>query len=227
MVDTIEPDTFDTLINEDVYNKNMDVVGPVYWAALHTFSLSYPVYPDDMDKQRATDYLINTFEHLPCLECAIHASEFSENVRPVDLESRAGLVWWLFDLHNDVNKRNSKPIFSRQDFINKFMDPKLSSVPDLKADSTTQNELSLLEDNNYDNGFIWKFAATIISLTIISLIVMRLVTKGKKLKLDNTNHNNLATNTLHTNTKNENTTINDTSIKTRSRKKKHSNSYLY
>jgi len=85
--------------------------GPAAWKFLHAITFSYPDNPN-LSEQRDAENLFSSLKSLlPCEACRNHyVSEISVN--PPDTRSRATLSAWLVDLHNRVNLRLGKPIFS-------------------------------------------------------------------------------------------------------------------
>ena len=99
------------------------VWGPGAWLFLHSITLNYPENPTDNDKMFHKNFFLNLQNVLPCPSCAQH---YSMNLKkfPIDpaLESRELLVKWLIDIHNDVNIKNNKPVWSYADVYNKYQD---------------------------------------------------------------------------------------------------------
>jgi len=85
--------------------------GPAAWKFLHSITFSYPDVPT-LDEQRAAESLFNSISILlPCSTCRTHyVNEINSN--PPDTRSKSTLTSWLVDIHNRVNLRLGKPIFS-------------------------------------------------------------------------------------------------------------------
>lgn len=85
--------------------------GPAAWKFLHAISFSYPEAPSINEQRDAENLFASLRTLLPCEACRNHyESEISVN--PPDTRSRATLSAWLVDLHNRVNVRLGKPIYS-------------------------------------------------------------------------------------------------------------------
>ena len=95
--------------------------GPIIWKILHGISLKYgnlmsPTYA----KEQITFWpnFINQTEHiLPCKECKAHYKEYLAKHNPniiKTLTPNQQRLWvqnFFFNLHNEVNVRNNKPLF--------------------------------------------------------------------------------------------------------------------
>jgi len=97
-----------------------EIWGPSAWTFLHTITLNYPNNPNDEDKSNHKLFFNNLKNIIPCEKCAIH---YKENLKkyPLEpaLESKELLVKWLIDIHNEVNKKNKKKIYSYEE-VNKI-----------------------------------------------------------------------------------------------------------
>jgi hypothetical protein len=85
--------------------------GPAAWKFLHAVTFSYPENPS-LGEQRDAENLFSSLKSmLPCEACRSHY-ETEIAIHPPDTRSRATLSAWLVDLHNRVNLRLGKPIYS-------------------------------------------------------------------------------------------------------------------
>ena len=93
-----------------------EVWGPGAWTFLHTITMYYPDNPNEDQKFHHKQLFENLKYTLPCEKCANH---YSENLKkyPLDraLESNTKLTKWLIDIHNEVNKKNGKRIYSYEE----------------------------------------------------------------------------------------------------------------
>jgi len=85
--------------------------GPSAWLFLHSVSFQYPENPTDQDKNNYKIFFESLQNILPCPNCREH---YQKNLKenPMNLESRESLIKWVIDLHNAVNKKNSKKEYS-------------------------------------------------------------------------------------------------------------------
>lgn len=103
----------------DEFNIAMppDVWGPIFWDAMHIVSLAYPVQPTEADKAGARAFFESLTTVLPCPICRDHyAQKIKES--PITLESKGELIYWVWDIHNQVNVMLNKPTVT----IEKFME---------------------------------------------------------------------------------------------------------
>ena len=79
--------------------------GPKAWFFLHSVVSYYPDNPTSEQKKYMYDFFMLLPKILPCKKCQNH---FQENLNqfPINnyLDSREKLVFWLFTIHNQVNK---------------------------------------------------------------------------------------------------------------------------
>lgn len=94
----------------------------VYWFQLHILSIHYPEKPSDEDKKEILN-LLHAMQHggIPCNICNQHFILWKEFYPPdMYLNSREKIKHYFINLHNDVNKRNKKKIFTKNDFVERF-----------------------------------------------------------------------------------------------------------
>jgi len=96
-----------------------NVWGPPGWTFLHTVTFQYPENPTDLDKQKYYTFFNSLKNVLPCPNCREHYHENFENI-PIRLESREDLIEWLIDIHNEVNKKNNKRIYTYKEVYDKY-----------------------------------------------------------------------------------------------------------
>ena len=97
-----------------------EIWGPSAWTFLHTITINYPNNPNYEIKMKYKELFENLQHTIPCEKCAIHYKE-NLNKYPLEaaLESKELLVKWLIDIHNEVNKKNNKKIYSYEE-VNKI-----------------------------------------------------------------------------------------------------------
>jgi len=85
--------------------------GPAAWLFLHSVSFQYPENPNDQDKNNYKIFFESLQNILPCPNCREH---YQKNIQenPMNLGSRESLIKWVINLHNAVNKKNSKKEYS-------------------------------------------------------------------------------------------------------------------
>ena len=88
--------------------------GPAAWKFLHIVSFSYPDNPSVQETRDAEALFWSLKNLLPCQACREHYESELE-LHPPDTRSRLTLSSWLVDVHNRVNQRLQKPLFSYAD----------------------------------------------------------------------------------------------------------------
>lgn len=88
--------------------------GPSAWLFLHSISFQYPENPTEEDKNNFKQLFESLQNTLPCPRCREH---YQQNLKenPIQLNSRNDLIQWVIDIHNAVNEKNSKKIYSRKE----------------------------------------------------------------------------------------------------------------
>jgi hypothetical protein len=95
-------------------SKFVEFFGPSTWRTLHAIAWNYAADPDAPTEEEQKDIIdfLRLFEKLlPCPSCRVHYGAYMLR-EPIDASSRAALTRWLFELHNDVNKRSNKPLLT-------------------------------------------------------------------------------------------------------------------
>lgn len=87
--------------------------GPKYWQFLHTTSFVYPEEPSKSKRQAMFEFMYAFGDMIPCLKCSTHFRKMLErdlqSYKSQHLESRDALSRFICDMHNEVNRRLSKP----------------------------------------------------------------------------------------------------------------------
>lgn len=94
-----------------------------YWYNIHYFTLNY--YPKDaskQDKEEINRFIdIMTKDGIPCLNCKMHFLNYI-NIHKIEnySDNNEDLFRYFVELHNDVNVRNNKHIFTLEDATEKY-----------------------------------------------------------------------------------------------------------
>jgi hypothetical protein len=96
------------------------VWGPIIWTFLH--NLTIKIKPEMFAHERETliEFIGKICEHLPCPYCASHAREYLKTKRFNNVQTQEQMIRFMFNLHNDANKRLRKPEFSFDDLNPKY-----------------------------------------------------------------------------------------------------------
>jgi hypothetical protein len=83
--------------------------GPCLWNFGHTVSFNYPLEPSLAKKQQHKEYFYNIKNIMPCSFCRVSFAKFIQEL-PIDdfLDSRNGITYWFYLIHNKVNYKLGK-----------------------------------------------------------------------------------------------------------------------
>ena len=91
------------------------------WSFLHNVTFNYPLKPTDQDKINFYRYFKYLGNVLPCSECRNHYNNILKYIDiKIFLSNRYGLIWWLFIIHNLINKRLKKQLYNFKDLIDRY-----------------------------------------------------------------------------------------------------------
>lgn len=95
--------------------------GPRAWFFLHSVTFFYPDKPTKKDKENIVTFFNSIGYILPCNHCRIH---YQQHLKKFPIESNNGskyeLTNWLIHVHNEVNKKEDKPIMTYSEVINHY-----------------------------------------------------------------------------------------------------------
>ena len=114
--------TLNILLYSYIYiYMNVNKWGNPGWKFLHTITFNYPNNPTDYDKERYTNFFTNVGQMLPCKYCRDSYNIYIKYLKIDDfLDSREGVTYWLYRLHNLVNKKIYKDNINFLDIINEY-----------------------------------------------------------------------------------------------------------
>lgn len=96
-----------------------------YWYNIHWFAINYPDNPTVLQKKQVIN-LVETMKNggIGCPECTKHFTVYSgKNPIEYSVDCREDLFIWWYDLHNAVNTRNNKTVFSYDKALDMFSKP--------------------------------------------------------------------------------------------------------
>ena len=85
------------------------VWGSVTWTSLMFIALNYPPEPTEKDILTYQTFFKVLGPVLPCPACSENYKDHAATLGPQHLRSRAALVKWLMQVHNDVNVSKDPP----------------------------------------------------------------------------------------------------------------------
>lgn len=98
-----------------------DLWGPDAWSMLHNVSFGSPEILDEDDKINYTSFYTNIKCILPCSLCRTAFKNMIDFVKITDyIDGRDGLCYWVFIIHNLVNRKLGKDLESFDNVIYKY-----------------------------------------------------------------------------------------------------------
>jgi hypothetical protein len=138
--------------------------GPSAWHFLHTMTFNYPERPTIEEQNSAEQFFLNLSKLLPCAACREHYEKEITKSPPLT-SSKVLLSSWLVDIHNRINKRLKKPIFSYKDAKLKYLDG--NSQCKENCNSNNKKIKRGVEDNqelSFKSGFLFFLVTTCIAI---------------------------------------------------------------
>lgn len=108
-------------------NKDPTMWGPHLWYYLHNSTLSFPVNPSKEEMEGMREWLLNLPITIPCEKCRFHYKQYldkHQNDLNEACTTRDKLFKFVVDIHNQVNKRNNKPIVSYEEAFKMYQENK-------------------------------------------------------------------------------------------------------
>ena len=100
-----------------------DVWGPHGWKFIHYITLGYPNSPNEKDKERYSNFF-NTLKYvIPCSICGNHFRQNLEKYPLNDevLSSKEKLIEWGITMHNMVNMKNNKKVYTYEEGLDEIL----------------------------------------------------------------------------------------------------------
>lgn len=96
--------------------------GVLIWNFLHIISFNYKVNPTEQDKENYRSFVYSLRHVLPCKYCRDSFSEILKQYPLTDqvMESRSSFSRYIYDLHNYINVKTDKPIYSTYEQVRDF-----------------------------------------------------------------------------------------------------------
>lgn len=152
-----------------------DIWGPHGWKFIHYITLGYPAHPSNKDKENYYDFFMNLANVIPCSICEDHFKEHLK-ITPLDneaLSSRENLMAWGIAMHNHVNARNSKKIYSVKDALRAIIENDDRCIINREKEKTKEHFQSQVEPNNNIKFILG------LSIIINILLILYLIFKNK------------------------------------------------
>lgn len=86
------------------------------WRSLYFFARTYPDQPTPAEQKNLVQFMTSMQGLLPCHQCRGHFAKHFPELENAKM-SRVTLYQWIFNVQNDINKRNGKKEYSWSDSI--------------------------------------------------------------------------------------------------------------
>ena len=142
-----------------------DVWGPYLWTSLHFIALAYPNNPSKYDRELYYNYITNFASVIPCGICAHHFKQnlVSHPLKGKALSGKLNLFNWSVDMHNEVNKKHGKHIYTYEEALDDLLNKKPTS-------STTVERFTTTSTPFYKNPYIY---IIVFLLFVIFMLVLK------------------------------------------------------
>lgn len=99
-----------------------DVFGPKVWFLLHTMAVNYPDYPSPAIIAETKMAIIGLPSLLPCNVCKNGIRGWIAKSAPLDhaTSSRINLISFILEMHNHVNKKLGKSMWTLSQLLEKY-----------------------------------------------------------------------------------------------------------
>ena len=135
--------------------------GPSAWKFLHSVTFSYPQDPDEDTKKHFKDLFSNLRYTLPCSFCRNYYSQIFKYIC-IDpyMESREGLTFWLFIVHNLVNRKLDRDLANFGDIVLQYENyrARCGSMNDIKKYTKCKISVKDLTCNDIDANVLLTYS---------------------------------------------------------------------
>jgi len=144
-----------------------NIWGPHGWKFIHYVTLSYPVFPNQENKDNYKKFFIALQHVLPCHKCRKHYKENLEQfpLNDLVLSNNENLVKWGIDLHNYINNLHNKPSISYSDAYKLFNN-------DFKIENFNNECISEKKEEKINNNNNCIICCLIVLCVILMLIII-------------------------------------------------------
>ena len=106
-------DTPEVQQNIKAFNERYHAYYKAFWKLLHLLAYQYPMDPSPKHKEIAFDTFSQVEQYLTCDKCVKHWKHY---MKTIDIQNKETLMLWLYNVHNDINKKNNKPLKDKMEF---------------------------------------------------------------------------------------------------------------
>ena len=130
--------------------------GPHGWYFLHTITFNYT--PTDESRVKYKTFFEMICSVLPCRYCCESFGKYSKAI-PIDeyLDSREGLTYWLYVIHNLVNQKICHDLKDFKEVVIQYEKIRAKCGTITTANEVQVKTCQIKQQENIDNEFIEKF----------------------------------------------------------------------
>ena len=157
-----------------------DIWGPHGWKFIHYITLGYPNNPTKYDKEKYYNFFISLADVIPCNVCGSH---FKQNLEltPLNdaaLKNKESLMEWAINMHNHVNAKNGKKIYSIKEAIKAIIESNDKCLILEESEGSikykkTEHHKNIVKEG-FDNSSIILSVSICINILLILLIILKL-----------------------------------------------------
>ena len=163
---------------------SLDEWGRAAWKFMHAVAFTMPDDPTPEERKRYGRFFAAVQEVLPCHKCSMELKQLYAD-RPFPLQGgRERVSKWLWDLHNQVNRRVGNRTVSWEEAVQEFLPPSMWG-------KVGEADMRPLEKSNEDDGEkedrAWPLTLTVgiyvlvaVFLAFSVLLILYLVRNGKR-----------------------------------------------
>lgn len=132
----------------------------VFWNLMHQLPFAIKKWDAATAMKLKLFYEVWVTETMQCSYCRGHYQNWIKE-HPVEVTNRGSLNWWLFSLHNDVNKRSAKPQFEWSKYnqrwgSNDYQSPESNTKNSTITKKNRSKYSTLKKSNTFTNSKINK-----------------------------------------------------------------------
>ena len=91
------------------------------WSFLHNITFNYPLNPNLQEKNNYYQFFKYIGNVLPCSDCQTHYNNIFKYINiKLFLVDRYSLIWWLYVIHNLINKKLKKQLYKFENLIERY-----------------------------------------------------------------------------------------------------------
>lgn len=179
-------------------SRFVEFFGPSTWKTLHSIAWNYAEdanAPTEQEKKDIIDFLRLLEPLLPCPSCRKHYGAYMLK-KPIDASSRAALTRWVYDLHDDVNRRSGKTSPTFEQHTRDYAGWDATMIEEYSGMSKKTQSLKLADPHFGRSGAelqegvpIGTFGVVVLSIAIFLLggAMVRLRAEGRAAALEDKN----------------------------------------